>query len=108
MPGTITIIITAANSSLAIPAVQHLLTDYPGYTAVLTVRNMDTDVTTKRLRAMIAKYPNAKTSIHELDLAGLSTVHDFASNIADEIRRGSLPPSLVLFIRPFTRICLVE
>ncbi|KAL8754214.1 MAG: hypothetical protein Q9199_004502 [Rusavskia elegans] len=69
MPGTI--IITAANSCLAIPAVQHLLTDYPGYTAVLTVRNMDTDVNTKRLRAIIAKHPDAKTSVHELDLADL-------------------------------------
>ncbi|KAL8654750.1 MAG: hypothetical protein Q9226_003314 [Calogaya cf. arnoldii] len=99
MPGTI--IITAANSSLAIPAVQHLLTDYPGYTAVLTVRNMGSDVNTQKLRAIIAKHPNAKTSIHELDLADLSAVHDFASNIADGIRRGSLPPLASLICNAF-------
>ncbi|KAL8733398.1 MAG: hypothetical protein Q9181_003606 [Wetmoreana brouardii] len=88
-----TILITAANSSLAIPAVQHLLTKYPDYTAVLTVRNVtDSDVNTKRLRATIAKYPSAKTSIYELDLANLSAVHEFTDTISDRILHGSLPP----------------
>ncbi|KAI4240597.1 MAG: hypothetical protein LQ352_007612 [Teloschistes flavicans] len=87
------IVITGANSSLAIPAVQHLLAKYPGFTAVLTVRNStDDDVNTKKLRAIIAKYPGAKTSIHVLDLASLSAVHEFADIIIDEVQRGSLPP----------------
>ncbi|KAL8695590.1 MAG: hypothetical protein Q9224_003323 [Gallowayella concinna] len=91
MPGTI--VITAANSSLAIPAVQHLLTTYPEFTAVLTVRNTtDNDVNTKKLRAMIAKYPSAKTSIHELDLTDLSAVHEFAKVIIDKVSSGNLPP----------------
>ncbi|KAL9012086.1 MAG: hypothetical protein Q9173_003122 [Seirophora scorigena] len=88
-----TIVFTAANSSLAIPAVEHLLKNYPNYTAVLTVRNAaDTDVNTQRLRATIAKYPGANTFIHELDLADLSAVHAFADRIADQILQGSLPP----------------
>ena len=88
-----TIIITAANGSLAIPAVQHLLTTYPDYNAVLTVRNpSDSDPNTKKLRAIIANHPGAKTSIYQLDLADLSAVHEFATNIVDEIQKGSLPP----------------
>lgn len=87
------IFITAANSSLAIPAVQHLLAKYPGYTAILTVRNdTDDDVNTKKLRATIAKHPGAKTSIHVLDLANLSAVHGFADSIIDKVQNGSLPP----------------
>ena len=88
-----TIVITGANSSLAIPAVQHLLTRYPDYDAVLTVRNTsDTDVNTKKLRDTISKYPDAKASIRQLDLSDLSAVHGFASTIAAEIAGGTLPP----------------
>lgn len=88
-----TIIFTGANSSLAIPAVQHLLTNYPDHTAVLTVRNAsDTDVNTKKLRNTIAQYSRAKTSIRELDLASLPAVHDFASTVTTEITDGKLPP----------------
>ena len=88
-----TVIITGANGSLAIPAVQHLLTNYPSYTAVLTVRNlMDSDINTKKLRATIAKFPDAKTSLYQLDLANLSAVSEFANNIAEKIQQGNLPP----------------
>lgn len=88
-----TVIITAANSSLAIPAVQHLLAKFPDYTAVLTVRDTtDNDINTKKLRATIAKVPNARASIHQLDLAKLSAVNEFADGIAEKIQNGSLPP----------------
>lgn len=88
-----TIIVTGANGSLAIPAVQHLLTKYPDHTTVLTVRNiLDDDVNTKRLREILAQYPEADTSIRKLDLANLSAVHDFASTVAAEVADGSLPP----------------
>lgn len=88
-----TIIITGANGSLAIPAVQHLLRNYPSYTTVLTVRNtLDADVNTKKLHETLKLYPDSKTSIRKLDLADLSAVHDFASRIATEIADGTLPP----------------
>ncbi|OTB02612.1 hypothetical protein M426DRAFT_322534 [Hypoxylon sp. CI-4A] len=88
-----TIIITGANGSLAIPAVRHLLTKYPEYTAVLTVRKTeDTDPNTKRLRETIAEFPKAQTSIRRLDLADLAAVHEFASTIAAEVAEKRLPP----------------
>lgn len=88
-----TIIITGANGSLAIPAVSQLLTNYPKYTTVLTVRNtLNADVNTEKLRETLTQYPDAKTSIRKLDLADLSAVHDFASTVAAEIAHGKLPP----------------
>ena len=88
-----TIIISGANSSLAIPAVQHLLTSYPHYAAILTVRNAsDTDANTRKLRDTVAQYSNTKTSIRQLDLANLSAVHDFASAVTAEIADGRIPP----------------
>ncbi|KAI1774388.1 NAD(P)-binding protein [Hypoxylon cercidicola] len=88
-----TIVVTGANGSLAIPAVRHLLANYPDYTAVLTVRNTeDSDPNTKKLRETIAKFPKAQTSIRQLDLANLSAVHEFASAIAAEVSEKKLPP----------------
>lgn len=88
-----TIIVTGANGSLAIQAVQHLLANYPDFTAVLTVRNSsDNDINTKKLRTTIVRYPGATTLIRELDLANLSAVHEFATNIAAEIAQDRLPP----------------
>ena len=88
-----TIIITGANGSLAIPAIQHLLTHYPDYTPILTVRNAsEADVNTNKLRSVVAQFPNVKTSIVEVDLANLSAVQDFASSIAADIAAGKLSP----------------
>ncbi|MCJ1261070.1 hypothetical protein MMC22_000934 [Lobaria immixta] len=88
-----TILITGANSSLAIPAVRHLLTRYPDHTAVLTVRNaLDNDINTTRLRNTIAQIPHAKASIRQLDLANLSTVQEFARSITTDISARKLPP----------------
>ncbi|KAL2170265.1 hypothetical protein VTG60DRAFT_5041 [Thermothelomyces hinnuleus] len=90
-----TVIITGANGSLAIPAVEHILTKYPGYHLVLTVRNpsADADANTKRLRAVLDRHPGpAKTaSVRALDLADLSAVHSFADAIAAEVEAGTLP-----------------
>lgn len=87
-----TIIITGANGSLAIPTVDHLLKTSPDSTLVLTVRDAsDSDVNTTTLRGVVAKYPQPKVSIRELDLGRLSVVHDFARHVAAEISEGSLP-----------------
>ncbi|KAL2193382.1 hypothetical protein P885DRAFT_45412 [Corynascus similis CBS 632.67] len=90
-----TIIITGANSSLAIPMVEHILSRYPGYHLILTVRNPsgDTDVNTKRLRAVVEKHSDVadKISIRALDLANLSVVHAFSEGLAAEIAAGTLP-----------------
>lgn len=87
-----TIIITGANGSLAVPTVEHVLKISPDSTLVLTVRDAsDSDVNTTTLRGVVAKYPQAKVSIRELDLSRLSAVHDFARHVAAEISEGSLP-----------------
>ena len=88
-----TVILTGANSSLGIPAVEHLLSTYPDYTAILTVRNAsDSDTNTERLRSVIARFPNAKATIHAVDLCSLAVVHEFAGLIIGQISSGKHPP----------------
>ncbi|PLB55667.1 NAD(P)-binding protein [Aspergillus steynii IBT 23096] len=87
-----TIIITGANGSVAIPAVEQLLSQHPDHTLVLTVRNAASeDPNTQRLRDVISQHETAKASIRQLDLASLSSVHQFAGEIASEISEGKLP-----------------
>lgn len=87
-----TIIITGANGSVAIPAVEQLLSQYPDHTLVLTVRNAASeDPNTQRLRDVISQHESAKASIRQLDLASLASVHQFAAEIATEISEGKLP-----------------
>ncbi|CAI6334210.1 unnamed protein product [Periconia digitata] len=86
------VIITAANGSLAIPAVVHLLKTLPDHLAILTVRNAsDKDPNTAALRAEISRFPQAKTVIHELDLSKLSAVRDFTKTVARNIDNGAYP-----------------
>ncbi|KAI2466236.1 hypothetical protein F4781DRAFT_406384 [Annulohypoxylon bovei var. microspora] len=88
-----TVIFTGANSSLGIPAISHLLENYLEHTLVLTVRDPSgADVNTNRLRDVISQYPRAKASIHQLDLASLSSVHNWAQNIARDIEDNKYPP----------------
>ncbi|KAK4148768.1 hypothetical protein C8A00DRAFT_38646 [Chaetomidium leptoderma] len=89
-----TIIITGANGSLAIPAVEHLLTRFPAFTLVLAVRNPgDDDVNTKALGHVISKHnANKRASIRKLDLASLKAVHEFANAVTAEVAQGTLPP----------------
>ena len=90
-PGTV--VFTAANSSMGIPAADHLLKTYPDYTVIFTVRNVsEEDSNTQRLRAVVAQYPSAKTYILPLDLSKLSTTHEFANKIAVEVKAGNYPP----------------
>jgi NAD(P)-dependent dehydrogenase (short-subunit alcohol dehydrogenase family) len=98
-----TVIITGANGSLAIPSVKYLLSKYPAYTALLTVRrNTASDENTQRLREAISHFPDAKTSIRTLDLSSLSAVHSFASEVQSEISQGKLPPLASVICNAFT------
>ncbi|KAI0889239.1 uncharacterized protein GGS22DRAFT_69007 [Annulohypoxylon maeteangense] len=88
-----TVIFTGANSSLGIPAVNRLLEQYPQSTLILTVRDPSkADVNTNRLRDVISQYPKANASIHQLDLADLSSVHKWAQSIAKDIDNNKYPP----------------
>lgn len=83
---------TGANSSLAIPAVEHLVTEYPDHTLVLTVRSLsDKDINTYRLRQTLSKFPRAKASIRQLDLADLTRVGEFAHAITADISANRIP-----------------
>jgi NAD(P)-dependent dehydrogenase (short-subunit alcohol dehydrogenase family) len=87
-----TVILTGANSSLAIPAVEHLLSSSPQSAPVLTVRNPD-DENSQRLKTTIARFPSAekKIQIHSLDLSDLGAVDTFARNVASQVAEGILP-----------------
>jgi NAD(P)-dependent dehydrogenase (short-subunit alcohol dehydrogenase family) len=97
-----TVLITGANGSLAIPAVAHLLGNYPDFTAILAVRNAaESDVNTTKLRQVIAQLHGTEASIYQLDLANLSTVHDFASQVASDIAAGKYPPLSAIICNAF-------
>jgi NAD(P)-dependent dehydrogenase (short-subunit alcohol dehydrogenase family) len=88
-----TVILTGANGSAGLHASEHLLRTYPETTAIFLVRSAaETDVNTNTLRNIISRYPDAKATIYEVDLANLTAVHDFASTISTDITAGKYPP----------------
>lgn len=87
------VLITGANGSLGIHAVDYILRNHADSTAILTVRNTsDADRNTKTLRETIARYPGAKASIHQLDLSSLTAVHEFADKVVQDITNRVYPP----------------
>ncbi|KAK7931158.1 short-chain dehydrogenase [Apiospora marii] len=88
-----TIILTGANGSLGLRAADYLLKTYPKYDAVFNVRDVsDTDPNTRNLRSVISQYPQAKASVHQVDHADLSAVHEFASFVSASVAAKDLPP----------------
>ncbi|KAJ8066071.1 hypothetical protein OCU04_005163 [Sclerotinia nivalis] len=96
-----TVLITGANSSLAIPSVEYLLTNYPNYTVLLTVRN-PSDENTQRLRKVLSNFPEERSSIHKLDLGSLAAVQSFADTIKSDITVTKLPPLSSIICNAFT------
>ncbi|KAI0451746.1 hypothetical protein F5B21DRAFT_506939 [Xylaria acuta] len=97
-----TIIITGANGSVAVHAVQQLLGKAPDNTLILTVRNTsDSDINTKRLREIVNKFPDSRVSIRKLDLASSEAVSAFASTIAADVLQGKLPPLAAIVCNAF-------
>ncbi|KAI8965381.1 NAD(P)-binding protein [Daldinia sp. FL1419] len=87
------VLITGANGTLAIPAVEYLLKSYPDHTALLTVRDpSDSDSNTNKLREVISRYPGAKVFIYKLDLTSLPDTHKFASTLSKDIKTKQIPP----------------
>jgi len=86
------ILFTGANGSLAIPAIECLLTAYPQYTLVLTVRNNSVqDPNTAELHRVLAQQPDANVSIRVLDLASLEQASSFSNTLLSEINGKILP-----------------
>lgn len=87
-----TILLTGANGSLGLAAVEYILSTYPTHTALLTVRNpSSSDPNTAKLRAIIAKYPDSNVHLETLDLASLSDVAAFAQKVRARIEQGTWP-----------------
>ncbi|TVY85677.1 WW domain-containing oxidoreductase [Lachnellula willkommii] len=88
-----TIILTGANGSLGIHAAEQLLKAHPEFVTIFTVRNAaESDANTESLRKVIARYPGSRASIHQVDHANLSAIHEFASKISSAITAGEYPP----------------
>ncbi|KAI1800285.1 NAD(P)-binding protein [Daldinia bambusicola] len=86
------VLITGANGTLAIAAVEYLLKSYPYHTALLTVRDSsEADPNTNKLREIISRYPEAKAFIYKLDLTSLSETHQFASKLSQDIQIKQIP-----------------
>ncbi|KAK6612489.1 putative short-chain dehydrogenase [Botrytis cinerea] len=96
-----TVLLTGANSSLAIPSIEYLLTKYANYTVVLTVRN-PSDENTQRLREILSNFPEDRSTIHTLDLGSLAAVESFAGVIEADITAGRLPPLAAIICNAFT------
>ncbi|RMZ68007.1 short-chain dehydrogenase [Pyrenophora seminiperda CCB06] len=102
-PITGTILITGANGSLAIPAVEYLLTAYPHYTLVLTVRNDSVqDKNTAELRRVLAQRQDTTVSVRVLDLASLEEVRNFSNVLLSEIKDKTLPRLSAIICNAFT------
>jgi NAD(P)-dependent dehydrogenase (short-subunit alcohol dehydrogenase family) len=87
-----TVLLTGANGSLALSAVEYLLSTYPLHTLVLTVRDeSDQDRNTAKLRRIISRHADTAAFIRKLDLASLEEVHSFSDQLRSEIDGGTLP-----------------
>ncbi|KAE8353442.1 hypothetical protein BDV28DRAFT_148101 [Aspergillus coremiiformis] len=87
-----TVLITGANGSLALEFADQLLTSYPTYTLVGTVRNTSTqDPHTSKLNEITSNHPNRKVHIEKLDLNSLTDVRRYADHINGKVNDGSLP-----------------
>ncbi|RYP11248.1 hypothetical protein DL764_000204 [Monosporascus ibericus] len=76
-------IIRAGRELALLSTVERLLSEYPEYTALLTVRKaMDADVCTRKPHDMTSRFLNAKDTIYQVDLGRLSAVQDFSSTVA--------------------------
>ncbi len=94
------VILFGANSSLGLHAVEHLLKKYPGYTAILTAKNISDD-NSRRLREIISQHPDANASIHQLNLSSLSATHDFADTLIRSITEGKYPRFNTIICNPY-------
>ncbi|KAK5632851.1 hypothetical protein RRF57_008565 [Xylaria bambusicola] len=97
-----TIIITGANGSIAVHAVQQLLSKAPDSTLILTVRETsDADPNTGRLQETVNQFPKSTVVVRRLDLTSLKNVHKFAETIAAEVIQEKLPPLAAIVCNAF-------
>ncbi|KAJ5767384.1 uncharacterized protein N7511_005000 [Penicillium nucicola] len=98
------VIITGATGSLALEAVQQLLS-HPSLTIVGTVRNAASSPKSAhltRLEQIAGQHPAGKLLIKSVDLNSLSEVRAFTEEIAGLIESKQLPPICAIICNAFT------
>ncbi|KAJ4218515.1 hypothetical protein NW759_008410 [Fusarium solani] len=96
-----TVIITGANGSVALGFVDHLLSSYPTYTLLATVRD-PSDANSAKISNIITSKPNAKAHTEALDLSSLADVRSFAEKTAERVKSGKLPRIKAIVCNAFT------
>ncbi|KAI8677851.1 hypothetical protein NCS55_00503200 [Fusarium keratoplasticum] len=96
-----TVIITGANGSVALGFVDHILSSYPSYTLLATVRDLS-DANSAKLSNITTSKPNAKAHIEALDLSSLADVRSFAEKTAERVKSGKLPRIKAIVCNAFT------
>ncbi|KAJ3468220.1 hypothetical protein MRS44_002285 [Fusarium solani] len=96
-----TVIITGANGSVALGFVDHLLSSYPTYTLLATVRD-PSNANSAKLSNIITSKPSAKAHIEALDLSSLADVRSFAEKTAERVKSGKLPRIKAIVCNAFT------
>jgi NAD(P)-dependent dehydrogenase (short-subunit alcohol dehydrogenase family) len=100
-----TVIITGATGSLALEAVQQLLSSHPSLTIVGTVRNATKSPKGPhllRLEEMAHRYPSSKLLIKSVDLNSISEVRAFSDEIAGLVESNELPRISAIICNAFT------
>ncbi|KAG6853194.1 hypothetical protein C0991_006183 [Blastosporella zonata] len=97
-----TVILTGANGTLGFAFVAAALKDYPNHHFILTVRNdKASDKNTAKLYALLSQFPDARYTIHSLDLASLTSVAIFSSSIAGKVSSKELRPISAIVCNAF-------
>ncbi|CAG8386086.1 unnamed protein product [Penicillium salamii] len=99
-----TIVITGATGSLAIEAIQQILSSYPSVTIIGTVRNSKASPKSShllRLEELMSHYPN-NISIKNVNLNSINEVREFADEIAGLVESKKLPPIRAIICNAFT------
>ncbi|KAF7521102.1 hypothetical protein PCG10_008506 [Penicillium crustosum] len=100
-----TVIITGATGSLALEAVQQLLSSHPSLTIVGTVRNAKKSPRSPqllRLEELAHRYPSSKLLIKSVDLNSTLEVRAFSDEIAGLVESNELPPIHAIICNAFT------
>lgn len=100
-----TVIITGATGSLALEAVQQLLSSHPSLTIVGTVRNAKKSPKSPqllRLEELAHRYSSSKLIIKSVDLNSTLEVRAFSDEIAGLVESNELPPISAIVCNAFT------
>lgn len=100
-----TVIITGATGSMAIEAVQQLLSFHPHLTVVGTVRNANKCPKSPqllRLQSIRQQYPERRLILENVDLNSLKDVRSFADRLSGQVTAGELPAISAIICNAFT------